>query len=126
MKHLLRVLFFSFLSLSLFAEDPDIERFKQLMQQEIVKAEERVAQMQKRATDKSYVPASIDKVAFRNAITMLEVKKILVDNFKDSPLLSSPKVRTTLYATLQKDFISESDLANLQNIVESERSRLSK
>lgn len=102
-------------------QNQEIDHFNQQMQAEIDAAEKRVAEIQKQLTSNTTSPAYIDKVAFQNAITMLEVKKTLRNNFMNSPLLKSQAVRDTLLEVLKKDLITESDLAYLQSVAEQER-----
>jgi|GEM_PF-1784472 len=87
------------------------------MDQAVQKAEAEVQALLKNATRKDVVPTWASKVELENAITQLEVKKTLVEKFKEAASLQSPQVRDKLLQILNKESIDESDLSELQSIV---------
>lgn len=98
--------------------------FESQMQQAIQKAEEYVQQTQKVATDNTRAPMWTDKLQMQNAITQLEVKKTLVNNFVGTESLRSAAVRNKLLSILNQTNISTADLAGLQNLVLQEKQRI--
>ncbi|HRD55060.1 MAG TPA: hypothetical protein PLC42_01550 [Parachlamydiaceae bacterium] len=110
------------LSAAVFANSPNA--IDQEMDAAVQKAENEVQAQFKNATRRDTVPLWSDKVQLENAIIQLEVKKTLVNNFRGTVSLQSPLVRSKLLELLNKDIIMESDLAELQNLVNQERVKL--
>lgn len=102
----------------------DLSRFDQLMQQAINAAEKRVETAQHFATRHDVSPTWDSKLEYQQAITMLEVKKTLMNNFKGTESLRSSAVRTKLLNLLNSSDITTADLANLQNLVLNEKERI--
>jgi len=94
------------------------------MQQAINKAQATVDQAAQFATRKDISPTWASKVQLKQAMMMLEVKKTLMNNFKNSPSLRSPLVRRKLLQVLNQDSVTISDLADLQNLVIEEKSKI--
>lgn len=111
-----------FIGSFIFASPAD--NIDQEMNAAVQKAENEVQVQFKNATRRDTVPLWSDKVQLENAIIQLEVKKTLVNNFKGTISLQSPLVRAKLIQLLNQDIIMESDLAELQNLVNQERTKL--
>lgn len=101
--------------------NPAVQNFQKEMQEQLKKQYQQVEQLKARATDRSYAPDYNSKLALQNAIIMIDVKTSLVNNFMYADSLQSPRVRTVLMQTLQKDMITAGDLAYLQSVVDEER-----
>lgn len=94
------------------------------MQKAIEKEQKRVNQLAERATSTQQLPTWSSKVELKQAMTMLEVKKTLMNNFKGSEAIRSPEVRNLLLKLLNQDNIGISDLAELQNLTLHEKERI--
>lgn len=105
-------------------DNPNIQHFHQQLQLELAKAKQYLANQQKRATDRSLAPAYIDKVAFQNAIVMLNTKTTLYNNFYNNPVNADPEVRRLVIALMQKEMITEGDLSALQNAADQAREKM--
>lgn len=88
------------------------------------KAEADVQQNFDRATTRANIPTWESKLSLENAVIQLEVKKTLVANFKGKDSLQSPLVREKLLEVLNKSIVTQADLAELQSIVNQEKTRL--
>lgn len=102
----------------------EIGKFNQQMQLAIDKAEKRAATAQKFATRHDVAPTWDSKLEFQQAITMLEVKKTLMNNFLGTESLRSAAVRSKLLNILNSSDITTADLAALQNLVLNEKERI--
>ncbi|MGK5594382.1 MAG: hypothetical protein ACSNEK_03375 [Parachlamydiaceae bacterium] len=100
------------------------DRFLKLMQQAIDKAEQTLKAAQHQATRHDVMPTWESKVEFQHAITMYEVKKTLMNNFKGTESLRSPAVRAKLLQVLNSADISTADLADLQSLVLNEKEHI--
>lgn len=98
--------------------------FQGQLEQLVQKAEKKVKELQQNATRKDVAPTWTSKVELQNGIVQLEVKKTLVNNFKGTESLQSPKVRQKLMEILNKPDISTADLAELQNLVLDEKAKI--
>lgn len=99
----------------------EVQSFRGQLKAELNKAQKLVETTQARATSREYLPASIDKVAFENAIQMLDVKTSLYNNFINNPVIDNAQVRALLLAIMKKEMISEGDLSALQNAADQAR-----
>lgn len=102
----------------------EIGKYNQQLQQAIQNAENRVATAQKFATRRDVAPTWDSKLELQQAITMLEVKKTLMNNFLGTESLRSAAVRTKLLNLLNSPDITTADLAALQNLVLNEKERI--
>lgn len=102
----------------------EIGKFNQQMQLAIDNAEKRTAAAQKFATRHDLAPTWESKLEFQQAITMLEVKKTLMNNFLGTESLRSAAVRSKLLNILNSSDITTADLAALQNLVLNEKERI--
>lgn len=100
------------------------DKFTMEMQKAIEKEQKRVNQLAERATSQQLLPTWSSKVELKQAMTMLEVKKTLMNNFKGSEAIRSPLVREKLLKLLNQDNIAISDLADLQNLTLHEKERI--
>lgn len=98
--------------------------YYQKLDQTVANAEKNVKQLQANATRKDVMPTWNSKLELQNAIIQLEVKKTLVNNFKQTESLRSSRVRDLLLQVLNKQTITTSDLAELQNLVINEKARI--
>ena len=97
------------------------DSFHQALQKALTDQETRVRNLTAQATNRSNAPMSIDKVALGNAMIMLDVKRTLVANFWDNPVTQNPGFQQRLLQILNKDLITEGDLAELQNAADQVR-----
>lgn len=102
----------------------DMDGITQAMQQAINKAQKTLNEAGYDATRRDNMPQWSTKVEAQQAMTMFEVKKTLMANFKNSESLRSPAVRQKLLRVLNQDNIGISDLAELQNLVLQEKERI--
>lgn len=98
--------------------------FDTQMEQAIQKAEDETKKAQNNATRRDMAPTWNTKLELENAILQLEVKKTLVNNFKNTESLNSQAVRDKLLQVLNKPMITTADLADLQNLVLQEKARM--
>ena len=91
------------------------DAFHQALQKALTDQETRVRNLTAQATNRTNAPMSIDKVALANAMIMLDVKRTLVANFWDNPVTQNSGFQQRLLQILNKDLITEGDLAELQN-----------
>lgn len=103
---------------------PEIRSFQLAVQAQLDRAQNRVDKWVSQIQDRSVAPSDARRMEMENAITQLQVKQTLAGNFWNNPVIQSPAVRNHLLLVLQKDNISEGDLAYLQSIVNSERARM--
>lgn len=96
----------------------------QAMNVAIQQAEDEVQKQFDNATRQDIAPDWNAKVQLENAIIQLEVKKTLVNNFKGTSSLQNPIIQNKLLEILNKSIITESDLAELQNLVTQEKAKL--
>lgn len=113
----------SFAMTTLFADNA-MDSANQQLDQVIQKAEADVKTQYDNATRRDVVPMWSDKLQLETAIRQLELKKILVNNFKNTQSLNNPIIRNKLFEILNKDLILQSDLAELQNLVNQEKEKL--
>jgi hypothetical protein len=92
-----------------------LDSFHQALQKALTDQETRVRNLTAQATNRTNAPMSIDKVALGNAMIMLDVKRTLVANFWDNPVTQNAGFQQRLLQILNKDLITEGDLAELQN-----------
>lgn len=104
----------------------DLDKFRAELKEEVRKADEKAQAMQKGIKLNKTSPMTIDKVAFGNAIMMLDVKKTLYTNFVNNPVIKSPAMQQALLTVMRKDIIQESDLAQLQNMADQVRAQMAK
>lgn len=90
----------------------------------IARAEQDVKAAQNSATRRDQAPTWNSKLEYQNAIVQLEVKKTLVNNFKNTESLNSPVVRAKLLQVLNKSMITTADLADLQSVVIEEKAKM--
>ncbi len=90
----------------------------------VQKAENEAQTQFNNATRRDTVPLWSDKVQAENAIIQLEVKKTLANNFRGTASLQNPIIRAKLLEILNKSIILESDLAELQSLVNQEKAKL--
>lgn len=98
--------------------------FENQMASEIQRSEQYVNTIANKVTDQTRMPMTIDKMELQNAMIVLEVKKTLVGNFKNTLSIRSPLVRTYLLNLLKKKSISTADLSELQALVRQERPKV--
>lgn len=89
----------------------------QQMNQAVQNAEKNVQQLLTNATRTDVAPTWDSKLQLENAIIQLEVKKTLVENFRGAISLNSPVVRQRLLEVLNKDSITQADIAELQSLI---------
>lgn len=125
------VLLFSLsLSSMMFAEEPinannpDIQFVREQLNLELNRQQQHVQELKKRATDRHFMPAYIDKLAFQNAIQMLDVKTSLYNNFINNPVLNNSQVRSLLVSIMRKEMITDGDLSALQNAANQAREQM--
>lgn len=99
------------------ASADDLQSFRLAMQNELLRAQDNVQQLEKRVADRHYAPQTTDKLALQNAIIMLDVKTTIVNKFSTGTAINDPAVREIILAILRKDMISAGDLVALQNTV---------
>lgn len=99
----------------------ELNSYYQALQNEIDLAEKRVQDLLERIKRKEEILTGVLRSELETAITMLKTKKILVSNFIDTPSLNSPLIRKLLLEILQKELIVETDLIELQRLVEQEK-----
>lgn len=100
------------------------DEFMKKMQQAIDKAEKTLEAAQYQATRHDVMPTWESKIEFQHAITMYEVKKTLMNNFKGTESLRSRAVREKLLKVLNSSDISMADLADLQSLVLNEKEHI--
>lgn len=104
---------------------PDLEQSMEAqMNSAIANAEAYVKQTEYNATRTDMAPTWNTKLEMQNAIIQLEVKKTLVNNFKNTQSLRSPLVQQKLIAVLNLKNITTADLADLQNLVLQEKANI--
>lgn len=101
-----------------------IAQYETDMQAQVQHAQQKVAQLQQELASRETVQTFAKVAEYENAVQMLEVKRTLVNNFTGTVSLHSALVRQVLMGILQKDLILPSDLAYLQNTVNTEKARL--
>lgn len=89
----------------------------QQMNQAVQNAEKNVQQLLANANRTDVAPSWEAKLQLENAIIQLEVKKTLVANFQGAVSLNSPIVRQRLLEILNKDMITQADIAELQSLI---------
>lgn len=99
----------------------EADNYYHQLENAIAKEEQKVKVLQDRASSRTQMPMWIDKLELEQAIIMLDVKKILYNNFRNTPSMDSPIIRDKLLSLLNQDNISEGDLAELQSLVNRER-----
>lgn len=92
-----------------------LDSFHQALQKALADQETRVRNLTAQATNRTNAPMSIDKVALGNAMIMLDIKRTLVANFWDNAVTQNAGFQQRLLQILDKDLITEADLAELQN-----------
>lgn len=100
---------------------PTIINFQRQLQEQLRLAEAHVKELSESVQSRSLAPAWTNKVEFQNALIMLNVKKTLVANFSNNPVIQSERMRGALLSLLQQDSITEADLIFLQNVANEER-----
>lgn len=118
---------FSLLMISAFplaALPMEDDTFTRKMEEAISRQEDEVKRTQAQATRHDVAPAWNTKLEFQNATIQLEVKKTLVNNFKNSESLASPLVRNKLMEVLNKPMVTTADLVDLQTTVQQEKARM--
>ncbi|KAF3362162.1 hypothetical protein PHSC3_001227 [Chlamydiales bacterium STE3] len=100
------------------------EQFNRAMQNAIDQAEKTLKVAQYNATRHDIAPTWNTKLAYQQAITMYEVKKTLMNNFKGTESLRSSAVRSKLLNLLHSTDISTAELADLQSLVLNEKERI--
>lgn len=103
---------------------PEIRSFQLAVQAALDKAQNKVDRWMSQIQDRSIAPSDVRTITLQNAIQQLQVKQTIAGNFWTNPVIQSPAVRNQVLLVLQKDSISEGDLAYLQSIVNSERARM--
>lgn len=102
----------------------EIANFRQQMVDELNKQQKYVDQLGAAIQDRTISPMFINSVELGNALIQMDVKRTLVANFWNSTTLASPVLRSVLLQTLQKDVITEGDLAYLQMVADTEKAKL--
>lgn len=105
-------------------EGAEAQNYYQQLENQIAKEEKHVKELQAKATDTTHMPMWIDKLELEQAIIMLDVKKILYNNFRNTPALQSSLVREKLLSLLSRENITQGDLAELQSLANSEKQHL--
>jgi len=105
-------------------EGQEADNYYHQLENQISKEEKHVQELQVKATSRTQMPMWIDKLELEQAIIMLDVKKILYGNFRDTPSMQSPLVREKLLSLLSQDNITQGDLAELQSLANSEKQHL--
>jgi hypothetical protein len=95
----------------------DLQKFYALMEAEITLAEQKVHELWVAYNSNAEMPSNIKRLELESAITMLELKKILVANFVDTPSAQIEVIQEKLLEILQKDLIEEIDFIELQHLV---------
>lgn len=98
-------------------DSQQMDNFNKEMQQAINNAQKKTDELAHFATRRDISPTWASKVQLKYAMIQLEVKKTLMNNFKDSEAIRSFAVREKLLKLLNSDEITTSDLADLQNLV---------
>jgi len=104
--------------------DPGEAGIERKIDEAIQRAEKEVQRTQAGATAKNVMPTWNSKLELQNAITQLEVKKTLANNFRGTESLKSPLVREKLIQILNMPFITTANLADLQSLVLQEKARI--
>jgi hypothetical protein len=104
--------------------DAQLKAYQQQLFDEIKKQEQFVQSLQDEMARHDVVKTYADSARYENAVTMLDVKRTLVNNFVGTQSLQSPAVRSLLLSILQKELITPGDLAGLQNLVNSEKAKM--
>jgi len=102
----------------------EIDDFRQQMQYELTRANDKVNSLVQKMKDHTIAPMWTDKLELQNAIIVYDTKSILVSNFKDNPVIQSPVMRNALLNTLRSDSVTEADLAYLQSIANQVRANM--
>ncbi|CCB86608.1 putative uncharacterized protein [Parachlamydia acanthamoebae UV-7] len=102
----------------------DEQNFYKQIEDLIAKDQKHLQEVQDRAYSRTEAPMWATKVELEQAIIMLDVKKVLYANFKNTPAIQSPLVREKLLSLMRKDNITMSDLAELQSLTEREKQHL--
>jgi hypothetical protein len=102
----------------------DIANFRQQMVNELNKQQKYVDQLGAAIQDTTISPMFINSVELGNALIQMDVKRTLVANFWNSTTLASPTLRSVMLQTLQKDVITQADLAYLQMVADTEKANL--
>lgn len=105
-------------------DSQQMDQFNKAMQQAIDNAQKKTDELAHFATRRDISPTWASKVQLKYAMIQLEVKKTLMNNFKDSEGIRSPAVREKLLKLLNSDEITTSDLADLQNLVLREKENI--
>lgn len=105
-------------------EGQEADTYYHQLENAIAKEEQKVKALQDKASSRTQMPMWIDKLELEQAIIMLDVKRILYNNFKGTPSMDSPIIRDKLLSLLNQDNISEGDLAELQSLVNRERQHM--
>ncbi len=94
-----------------------LTQFYSDLQTEINIAEKKVQTMWNNLQNQTTIFPSVMIVEMEQAIAMLNVKKTLFLNFKDTPSVHIPAIRAKLLTIFKMDIISEVELLELQNLV---------
>lgn len=96
--------------------------FQKQLDSAVSTAETRVQEL--KSQKEGSTPTWNSKLELQNAIVQLEVKKTLVNNFKNTESLRSDSVRNKLAEILNKPIITTADLADLQSLVLQEKANI--
>lgn len=100
------------------------ESFENQMRALIKDQEKKVSDLKNKVMNRANMPSDASRMELQNAFIMLDVKKTIVNNFVNTPSEQSPVIRDFLLKLLKKDTIEVNDLAELQNLVQQERSKV--
>ncbi len=101
-----------------------LQAYNNQLLQEVRNQEQLVESLQNDMARTDTVQLQSGVSRYSNAVSMLDVKRILVNNFIGTPALQSATVRDLLLQVLKQELITPGDLAHLQSVVNSEKARL--
>lgn len=101
-----------------------LQGYDNLLFQEVKNQEQLVESLQNDMARTDVVQLQSGVSRYSNAVSMLDVKRILVNNFIGTPALQSAQVRDLLLSILKQELITPGDLAHLQSVVNAEKARM--
>lgn len=104
-------------------EQLHLQSYNNQLLQEVKNQEQVVENLQNDMARTDTVQLQSGVSRYSNAVSMLDVKRILVNNFIGTPALQSAVVRDLLLQILRQELITPGDLARLQSVVNSEKAK---
>lgn len=101
--------------------DQQLQAFYDSMIKSVNKAQEELDQIVTQGIDAKTAPAPDWMQQLDNAVFMLKVKYALAWNLRGAAALRSPLIREKILQILNKEAIEQSDVAELQTLINSER-----